>query len=74
MDKRREQAFKIEIRKLLKEADRNDLLVNCLKKPLNEDYDAESFVKRVIELYPEKKERAVASTTCCMDKSRRDDN
>ena len=51
--------FKIELRKLLKESDRNDLWVICLKEPLNEGEDAVSLVARVVELYPEKKERPV---------------
>ena len=45
-------AFKIELRKLLKDADRKDLWFKCLEEPLVEDEDAVSLVARMIELVP----------------------
>ena len=45
-------AFKIELRKLLKDADRKDLWFKCLEEPLVEDEDATTLVARMIELVP----------------------
>lgn len=45
-------AFKIELRKLLKDADRKDLWFKCLEEPLVEEEDATKLVARMIELVP----------------------